>query len=62
MAPVAKFERRNGEEVLIHRCLGCGFERHCRVGADDDWDLVDALQLIDAPAMSSSSGEDAPSR
>ena len=54
MAPAAKFERRNGEEVIVHRCLGCGFERYCRVGADDDWDLVAALPLIEAPAMSSS--------
>jgi hypothetical protein len=50
MAPVAKFERRNGEEVIVHRCLGCGFERYCRVGADDDWELVAALPLVDAPA------------
>jgi len=53
MAPVARFERRNGEEVLIHRCLGCGFERYCRVGADDDWDLVASLPLVPAPAASS---------
>jgi hypothetical protein len=57
MAPVAKFERRNGEEVIVHRCLGCGFERYCRVGADDDWDLVAALPLIESPVGSAQTHE-----
>ena len=26
MAPVAVFERPGGEQVVVHRCLGCGFE------------------------------------
>jgi hypothetical protein len=47
MAPIGKFARRNGEEVIVHRCLGCGFERYCRVGADDDWDAVAALPVIE---------------
>lgn len=35
MAPVATYHRRNGEQVIVHRCLGCDVERHCRVAADD---------------------------
>ena len=43
MAPVAKFYRPKGEEVILHRCLGCGLERHNRVAADDNDLLI--LQL-----------------
>lgn len=35
MAPIGVFHRRKGEQVILHRCLGCGVERHCRVAADD---------------------------
>jgi len=35
MAPVGTYFRRNGEQVIVHRCLGCQVERHCRVAADD---------------------------
>jgi hypothetical protein len=48
MAPVAAFQRRNGEHVIVHRCLGCGLERFCRVGADDDFDLVLQLPVVEA--------------
>ncbi len=40
MAPVGAFARAKGEQAVVHRCLGCGFERHCRVAADDDFTLV----------------------
>lgn len=36
MRPVGTFCRGNGEQMLVHRCLGCGAERHCRVAADDN--------------------------
>ncbi|MGD9711286.1 MAG: RNHCP domain-containing protein [Thermomicrobiales bacterium] len=35
MAPVATWFRRNGEQVIVHRCLGCDIVRNCRVAADD---------------------------
>ena len=35
MAPVGTYFRRSGEQVIVHRCLGCDVERHCRVAADD---------------------------
>lgn len=47
MAPVAKFYRPKGEEVILHRCLGCGLERHNRVAADDNDLLI--LQLPEVP-------------
>ena len=36
MAPVGAFHRANGEQMLLHACLGCGAERHNRVAADDN--------------------------
>ncbi len=46
MEPIGTFERPNGEYVLVHRCLGCGFERFNRIAADDDFDLVLALPML----------------
>ena len=56
MAPVARFYRPNGEPVLVHRCLGCGFERHNRLASDDNVALLTRLPLV-APR----SGRDEPS-
>jgi hypothetical protein len=36
MEPVGVVARRNGEQAVIHRCRGCGIDRHCRVAADDN--------------------------
>jgi hypothetical protein len=36
MAPIGTFHRPKGEQVLLHRCLGCGIERYNRVAADDN--------------------------
>jgi hypothetical protein len=46
MAPVGVFARGKGEHVIVHRCLGCGFERHCRVAADDDFEAMLALPAV----------------
>ena len=35
MAPIGVFPRPDGEQMLVHRCLACGVERHNRVAADD---------------------------
>jgi hypothetical protein len=50
MAPVARFDRPGGEPVLIHRCLGCGLERHNRLAADDNIALLTRLPLV-APRL-----------
>ncbi len=48
MEPIGRFQRRNGEYVLVHRCLGCGFERFNRIAADDDFALVLSLPVLPA--------------
>jgi hypothetical protein len=46
MEPIGRFQRPNGEYVLVHLCLGCGIERFNRIGADDDFDLVLSLPAL----------------
>lgn len=46
MQPIGAFQRPNGEHVVVHRCLGCGFERFNRIAADDDFDLVLSLPVL----------------
>lgn len=36
MEPIGVLARRNGEQAVVHRCRGCGVERHCRAAADDN--------------------------
>lgn len=50
MRPVGAFVRAKGEHVIVHRCVGCGFERYNRIAADDDFDLVLGLPLVGAPS------------
>jgi PII-like signaling protein len=52
MQPIGSFQRRNGEHVLVHRCLGCGFERFNRIAADDDFELVSSLPVLPPRANS----------
>jgi hypothetical protein len=47
MEPAGVFERRNGEEVIVHRCLRCGFERWCRIAADDNDQVLRTLPRIE---------------
>lgn len=35
MEPIGTAFRRNGEQVIVHRCLGCAEVRYCRAAADD---------------------------
>lgn len=46
MAPVGLLTRRSGEQVILHRCLGCGFERRNRVAADDHPLVLMRLPLV----------------
>lgn len=48
MAPIGRFERPNGEPVILHKCEKCGFERYNRVAADDDWERFLALPSVPA--------------
>lgn len=47
MLPAAMFVRPNGEHTIVHRCMDCGVERHNRIAADDDFELVLSLPEID---------------
>lgn len=60
MEPVGLFERPNGEEVIVHRCVKCGFERFNRVGADDDEARVAGLPRV-APRSARRAEPDGPS-
>ncbi len=51
MAPTGTFYRLKGEQVILHRCLGCGLERHNRIAADDN--AVPLLRLPLVPARTS---------
>jgi RNHCP domain-containing protein len=51
MEPVGLCSRRNGEQVIVHHCLGCEAERVCRVAADDNPLVVMRLPLIQHPGM-----------
>jgi hypothetical protein len=58
MEPIGAFVRpKNGEHVLVHRCLGCGFERFNRIAADDNFDLV--LELPQLPPRSARPADEA---
>ncbi len=46
MAPIGRFERPDGEEVIVHRCERCGQERHNRVAADDSIGGVRDLPVV----------------
>lgn len=43
MEPIGVFHRANGEQMVVHRCLGCDAERHNRIAADDN--LVTLMRL-----------------
>jgi|GEM_PF-244853 len=63
MQPIGTFQRRNGEHVIVHRCLGCGFERFNRIAADDDFELVLSLPALPPRSANASSPENpAPSK
>ena len=43
MGPIGRFQRPNGEYVIVHQCHGCEIERFNRIAADDDFELVLSL-------------------
>ena len=46
MPPKGKLEKPDGEEVLVNKCIKCGFERKNRVAGDDSTTLVHTLDTI----------------
>lgn len=51
MEPSGILSRRNGEQVIIHRCLGCGKEDPNRIAADDNPPLLMRLKPVPAPGL-----------
>jgi hypothetical protein len=51
MEPAGILTRRNGEQVIVHRCLGCGKEDPNRIAADDSPLLLMRLRPIPAPGL-----------
>ena len=51
MEPAGILSRRNGEQVIIHRCLGCGKEDPNRIAADDNPLLLMRLMPVSAPGL-----------
>ncbi|TAK25673.1 MAG: RNHCP domain-containing protein [Chloroflexota bacterium] len=51
MMPIGVFVRPKGEHTIVHRCLGCEFERHNRIAADDFFDRVLALPPVAARGL-----------
>ncbi|MBD3366224.1 RNHCP domain-containing protein [candidate division WWE3 bacterium] len=49
MQPVGKFYKEDGEEVLVHKCIDCGFLRWNRVAGDDSFEAVAALPEVPDP-------------
>ncbi|HMM41044.1 MAG TPA: RNHCP domain-containing protein [Thermomicrobiales bacterium] len=47
MEPIGVFYRPSLEQMVVHRCLGCGAVRYNRVAADDNPILLAELPVID---------------
>ena len=52
MEPIGVFNRANGEQMVVHRCRGCGAERHNRIAADDQ-----AIVLLRLPPVAPRRGK-----
>ncbi len=47
MEPIGVFYRPSLEQMVVHRCLGCGAVRYNRVAADDNPILLAELRVLD---------------
>jgi len=51
MRPVGIISRRNGEQAILHRCLGCGKESPNRIAADDNPVALMKLPPVAPPVL-----------
>jgi hypothetical protein len=51
MQPIGMMYRANGEQMIVHRCLGCGSDRRNRVAADDNTIACLRLEPIAMPVQ-----------
>jgi hypothetical protein len=57
MEPIGLSTRRDGEQMLIHQCRGCGVIRHNRVAADDNVIATMRLPVVTVDARDESDEE-----
>lgn len=48
MKPIGKVYKQDGEEMVVHECVQCGFKRKNRVAGDDDFEILAKLPELDA--------------
>jgi hypothetical protein len=58
MAAIGVAFRPDGEQLVVHRCNGCGIERQNRVAADDNPTALLRLAPVN-PARRAASAEEA---
>jgi ribosome biogenesis GTPase / thiamine phosphate phosphatase len=46
MCPIGKMLKKDGEEVMVHKCEKCGLIRKNRVAGDDNVKKVDNLDVL----------------
>jgi len=49
MKPIGRFYKEDGEEMVVHKCIKCGFVRWNRVAGDDDFDEIEKLPIVQDP-------------
>ena len=49
MAPIGRFYKKDGEEILVHQCAKCGFVRWNRVAGDDSLEEIAGLPVVTDP-------------
>ncbi len=49
MAPYGRFNKDDGEHMLVHKCTKCGFIRWNRIAGDDDFELFKGLNTVKDP-------------
>jgi len=46
MEPIGKMIKKDGEEVLVHKCRSCSEIRKNRAAGDDSVEVVDNLPVL----------------
>lgn len=46
MEPVGKTYKKDGEEMVVHKCLKCGITSKNRIAGDDSFEGVEKLAVV----------------
>ena len=49
MTPIGKFYKKDGEEMLVHKCQKCRIVRWNRVAGDDSFEEIAKLPEVSDP-------------